>query len=142
MKRTLALYILLLANAAVLAHVVVPHHYHHSVLSVAVEAWGGHAEDGHRCTHSEKSSHHGERPEACAVGDAVAAAAVRLLHGDDGNGAAWGCGGHILLFAAAPPRFSLSAPCVPLHGRPHAAPARRAPRASVRATGLRAPPAR
>lgn len=75
MKHMVSILFLLLANAFMLVHAVVPHHHHDNVPVEVLHMHG----DGHH--HHHDSSHHHDGPETCIISQSVASAVVR--HCDD-----------------------------------------------------------
>lgn len=72
MKRRMAIFMVLLANIALLAHTVIPHHHHQ--LQVAVTCWHG-EHVGHHAHKAEQEKHHHhacpEKAETCSIHEAA-----------------------------------------------------------------------
>ena len=83
-NRKVSIMFLLLANVFLLAHAVVPHHHHDSVLVAVLDLHGHHHDnDSHHQdhdSHHHDASHHHDGPEMCLISQAEAGAVVR--HGD------------------------------------------------------------
>lgn len=80
MRRLLSLSLMLLANIAILAHVVVPHHHHNGALVFAPEAVGMEASPpGH---FHDDSRPHGADSGRCVVSETLVAAVSRVSSPD------------------------------------------------------------
>lgn len=78
MRKAISIFFILLANIAILAHAVVPHHHHNKVFAAIVDILDGETQHALNHSHRQDSHHHDSRPEECAINETLVAAAFRL----------------------------------------------------------------
>lgn len=73
----MSIFFILLANIAILAHAVVPHHHHNKVFAAIVNVLDGEVQDALNHHHDDTHPHEAN-PEDCAINETVVAAVFRL----------------------------------------------------------------
>lgn len=140
MKKAISIFFILLANVAILAHAVVPHHHHNKIFAAIVNVLDGEAQD--TLNHHHDGAHpHETNPEECTINETLVAAASRLQKDNSLDFGAFDFDSHLDLFvtdivAAAVPEPVGDLPFIP---KPYIAGNHRD--FVARAIGLRAPPA-
>lgn len=139
MKKAISIFFILLANVAILAHAVVPHHHHNKVFAAIVNVLDGEVHDALNHTHDDAHPHE-TNPEECAINETLVAAAFRMQKDNCLDSGTFDFDCHFDLFVTdittAVPEPTGSLPFIP---KPYVAGGHLDHIA--RAIGLRAPPA-
>ncbi len=85
MKRAIYIFILLLADIAVLAHTVIPHHHHHNKIFItSVNLFGNDSFDTTTLTHCNCPYNNSDQDntEDCPINEAIASTVFRIQEDD------------------------------------------------------------